>query len=186
MVTRLLCLHAFGLTKNDPSRPPGGRRKKEKRHRASETTGGIHGFSLLELVVVVLLMSLAMTLFLGYNFRQESSVRLQAQAQAIAQLIRAMQSTSIVRGEDILLVYDPKKHELRSSLTNRAVSLGDDLSLYIQGEQVTKQRNVAVFYPDGTGVCDQLTVGSTNLEHRISLQVDPLFGDVRLVENDAS
>ncbi|MFO7803234.1 MAG: type II secretion system protein [Desulfovermiculus sp.] len=140
------------------------------------------GFTLFELLVVLLIMSVSLGLFLGFNFRQQESIELQGQGHAIVQVMRAAKSTAIVRGESNVCLYDPKIKTVHSQLDKRRHTLSAKLELHINDDRVEEEAELAVFYPDGAAEAEKIVLRSTESGQTIAIQIDPLFGDIQLAE----
>lgn len=143
------------------------------------------GFTLFELLVVLLIMSVSLGLFLGFNFRQQEAIELQGQGHAIAQVMRAAKSTAIVRGESNACLYDPKIKTVHSQLNKRRHTLPSRLELHINDTRVDDEAELAVFYPDGAAETEKIVLHSTESDQTIAIQIDPLFGDIQLAEDQA-
>ncbi len=143
------------------------------------------GFTLFELLVVLLIMSVSLGLFLGFNFRQQESIELHGQGHAVVQLMRAAKSTAIVRGESNACLYDPQIKTVYSRLENRRHTFPSKLELHINGARVEEETELAVFYPDGAAETEKIVLHSTESDQTIAIQIDPLFGDIQLAEQQA-
>ncbi len=140
------------------------------------------GFTLFELLVVLLIMSVSLGLFLGFNFRQQESIQLQGQGHAVAQLMRAAKSTAIVRGESNACFYDPKTATVSTSLDQRKHTLAAKIELRINDTPVEEKVELAVFYPDGAAETENMTLQSSESGQTVAIHIDPLFGDIQLTE----
>jgi prepilin-type N-terminal cleavage/methylation domain-containing protein len=138
------------------------------------------GFTLFELLVVLLIMSVSLGLFLGFNFRQQESIQLQGQGHAVAQLMRAAKSTAIVRGESNACFYDPKTATVSTSLDQREHTLSATIELRINDTSVEEKVELAVFYPDGAAETENITLRSAESGQTVTIHIDPLFGDIQL------
>lgn len=138
------------------------------------------GFSLLELLVVMLIMSVAMGLFLGYNHAQRDTARLRSAANEAAQFLRMAQGFALLEGRDNECVYVPAGHRLREKLRGRELVLPDVVRLIAQeqGPDGEEQVSVALFYADGSARADALTLAAG--ERKMALWVDPVLGEVQV------
>ncbi len=140
------------------------------------------GFSLFELLVVILIMSVSLGLFLGFNYRQQESIELKAQGHAVVQLMRAAKSTAIVQGHDNRCVYHPQENSIRTSLDQRQETLASNVLVKIQDLPVDKKTELAVFYADGSAWAETISLQTKDNAHAVSIEVEPLFGEIRLVD----
>ena len=136
------------------------------------------GFSLFELLVVILIISVSLGLFLGFNYRQQESTQLRAQAYAVGQLMQAAKSTAIVQGETNTCLYDPEKNTIRTTLKERSQRLPEDIFLLVNDRRVEKETKIAVFYAQGSAVAEKVAVTSQGRKHTVIIQVDPLYGKI--------
>ncbi len=141
---------------------------------------GAPGFSLFELLVVVLIMSVSLGLFLGFNYRQQASVQLKAQGHALVQLMRAARSTAIVRGQSNRCLYDPQTRTVRTSIKGQVHALPSSVELLLKDAGPEEKVELAVFYPDGSAETEEISLRSTEGDQHVGVQVDPLFGEIRL------
>ena len=140
------------------------------------------GFSLFELLVVILIISVSLGLFLGFNYRQQESTQLRAQAYAVGQLMQAAKSTAIVQGETNTCLYDPEKNTIRTTFKGRSQRLPEDIFLLVNDHRVDEETKIAVFYAQGSAVAEKVAVTSKDEEHTVMIRIDPLFGDIRFVD----
>ena len=140
------------------------------------------GFSLFELLVVLIIMSVTLGLFLGFNFRQQAAVELRGQGHAIVQLMRAAQSMAIVRGVPNKCLYDPEDKTVRTTLGGRRHTLPSPVELRIGDLRIEERVELAVFYPDGAAETENISLHSMERDQSVSIQIDPLFGDIQLAD----
>ena len=142
-----------------------------------------HGFTLFELLVVLLIMSVGLGLFLGFNYRQQAAVAFKAQGHALVQLMRAAKSTAIVRGETNACIYDPKDNAVHTHIEKRKHTLASMLELHINGSRVQETTELAIFYPDGAAEAEKIVLHSSETDQVLVIRIHPLFGDIELADN---
>lgn len=141
-----------------------------------------NGFSLLELLVVMLIMSIALGLFLGYNFAQRDTAQLRSAANEAVQFLRMAQGFALLEGTDNECLYLSEGHLLRESLRGRELTLPEVVRL-VPGDQVSRNEDVlsmAMFYSDGSARADVITL--TVDDWKMVLTVDPILGDTSMEE----
>jgi general secretion pathway protein H len=137
------------------------------------------GFTLLELLVVILILSIAMGMFLRFNLGQIEAVRLKTKAQEMVQLLRASQSYAIVLGRQNRCVYDPESNRLVEELHHKSVQFSEPFQLDINDTALDEERVLAIFYPDGSAWAESLKLKYKG--RSAALEVEPFFGQVALV-----
>lgn len=132
----------------------------------------------MELLVVVLIMTMSMSLFLGYNFRQRDMVQLRSAARDVHQWMRASRSHALVQGQDNLGEYDVRGHELRSSLRERTLNLPDAVRLVLAEGESRGVVPVFHFFADGSAERSQVVLRIEDRE--IKILVDPVLGETSI------
>ena len=141
------------------------------------------GFTLLEIIVVLVIVGLAMTLVLPMVGRGASSADLKASARSLAAGLRTAQSTAMSTRRDALLTVDVDSRLFTFSGEPRSHKLPDgvDLKLYTaQAEVETERKGSIRFYPDGSSTGGRITVSSG--ERKFLVDVDWLTGRVSIGE----
>lgn len=153
------------------------------------------GFSLVEILVVVAIMSLGIGVFLGVNFNQRQALLWRTKLREFQVGLRAARSQAILHRGQNDLVYYPEAKICRQTLSERRVELGEAISFELnaaQQEKLEAARQAAdadqevslvlfSFYPDGGAAGAPLILRSGR--RRARLLVDPLTGSVSLEED---
>ncbi len=133
------------------------------------------GFSLLELLVVLLIISVAGGLFFGMNFRQKEAIEARAFASELSQFMRTARSHAILEGRDNLCEYNPEAASVQETLRGKTIKAPQGVQLVFEdardGESV-----FAIFFADGSMVVDDFVV--TSGEFRLFPVVDPFLGRI--------
>jgi len=132
--------------------------------------------------VVLLILSVSLGLFLGFNYQQQARVELKAQGHAVIQFMRAAKSTAIIRGEVNTCLYNPQSNTMRTTLKGRVQKLSSQIELRIGDSEVDDESELAVFYPDGAAETEDISLTLLDSEETIIIHIDPLFGDIELVD----
>jgi general secretion pathway protein H len=141
------------------------------------------GFTLLEILMVLVIMAGAMVLVLSMVGRGASSADLKASARALAAGLRSAQSTAMATRRDALLTIDVEQRRFSFGRDESPHKLPDgiDLKLYTaQAEVETERKGSIRFYPDGSSSGGRITVSSG--ERKYLVDVDWLTGRVSIGE----
>lgn len=137
------------------------------------------GFTLLELVVVLVIAAAIYALLLGVPMRGATSADLKAAARTIASGLRQAQTTAMATRRDATLNLDLESREFTVAGDKEPRKLpGDvDLKLYTAESEVTSEHTGAIrFYPDGSSTGGRITLASG--KRRYVVDVDWLTGRV--------
>jgi general secretion pathway protein H len=139
------------------------------------------GFTILELLVVLVIGAIAYSLVLGVPFRGASIADLKAAARTLASGLRQAQSTAMATRRDALLTIDLEAREFQVTGVEATRSLPKDLevSLYTAQQEVTSDKKGAIrFYPDGSSTGGRITLAVK--ERKYLVDVDWLTGRVSI------
>ena len=139
------------------------------------------GFTLLELMVVLVIGAIAYVVILGVPLRGASTADLKAAARTLAAGLRQAQTTAMATRRDAILTLDLDAREFEVSGTAGARSLprGIELKLYTaQTEAVSEKKGGIRFYPDGSSTGGRITVASG--ERKYLVDVDWITGRVSI------
>jgi general secretion pathway protein H len=140
-----------------------------------------NGFTLLEVMIVLVLGSIAYAVILGSPFGAASAGDLKAAARTLAAGLRTAQTTAMVTRRDALLTLDMDAREFVAAGDEHLHKLSDriELKLYTaQSEVVSEKRGSIRFYPDGSSTGGRITVSSG--ERKFVVDVDWLTGRVSI------
>lgn len=149
--------------------------------RAARRPGRQAGFTLLELMVVLVIGAIAYTVILGVPFRGPSTADLKAAARTVAAGLRQAQTTAMATRRDATLTLDLDTREFEVSGTPGARSLPRDIELKLhtaQAEAVSQTKGAIRFYPDGSSTGGRITVASG--ERKYLVDVDWITGRVSI------
>ena len=136
------------------------------------------GFTLLELMVVLVIGAIAYALILGVPLRGASSADLKSAARTLASGLRQAQMTAMATRRDALLTLDVEEraYQVQGDETRRLPD-GIDLKLFTaQAETLSERRGAIRFYPDGSSTGGRITVSAG--ERKFLVDVDWLTGRV--------
>ncbi len=152
--------------------------------RKARRGSGRSGFSLLELLVVMVIMSVSMGVFLGYNYNQRDSVRLRSAAGETTQFLRLAQGFALLESRDNACVYDTRSHVLREKLRGRELALPEVVTVSLDGVagrgggQAGEELPVTLFYADGSSQGGDILFTAAGVEVRV--RIDPVLGEARV------
>jgi general secretion pathway protein H len=139
------------------------------------------GFTILELLVVLVIGAIAYSILLGVPFRGPSVADLKAASRTLASGLRQAQSTALATRRDALLTLDldSREFEVTGGHGPRALPRELELKLYTAQQEVASERKGAIrFYPDGSSTGGRITVASG--ERKFLVDVDWLTGRVTI------
>ncbi|WP_045221774.1 prepilin-type N-terminal cleavage/methylation domain-containing protein [Desulfonatronum thioautotrophicum] len=140
------------------------------------------GFSLLELLVVVLIMGAAMGVLFGYNYTQRETVRLRSSVGEVGQFLRMAQGLAILEGQDNGVVFLAERHVLRETLRGRELTLPEVVRLVGNGGGTEgEESRLVLFFADGSAMGEDLLF--TAAEREIRLRIDPILGEAKVVDD---
>jgi general secretion pathway protein H len=141
------------------------------------------GFTLLEVIVVLVIAAIAYGLILGVPMRGASSADLKAASRALAAGLRQAQTTAMATRRDAVLTVDLDAREfvVGGDAAVRKLPDGIELKLYTAQTEVSSERRGAIrFYPDGSSTGGRITVASG--ERQYLVDVDWLTGKVSIAD----
>ena len=139
------------------------------------------GFTILEVIVVLVLGAILYSIVLAVPMRGASSSDLKAAARALASGLRQAQSTAMATRRDAVLSLDleAREYAMPGEAAARRLPEGIDLKLYTaQSEVASAQKGGIRFYPDGSSTGGRITVSSGERSFRVD--VDWLTGRVTI------
>ena len=139
------------------------------------------GFTILEVLVVLVIGAIAYSLVLGVPFRGASFADLKAAARTVASGLRQAQSTAMATRRDALLTIDLDAREFQVTGSEAPRNLPKDLeiSLYTAQQEVSSEKKGAIrFYPDGSSTGGRITLAVK--ERKYLVDVDWLTGRVSI------
>jgi general secretion pathway protein H len=139
------------------------------------------GFTILELLVVLVIGAVAYALVLGVPFRGASIADLKAAARTLASGLRQAQTTAMATRRDALLTIDLDAREFQVTGSEATRNLPKDLeiSLYTAQQEVTSEKKGSIrFYPDGSSTGGRITLAVK--ERKYLVDVDWLTGRVSI------
>lgn len=141
------------------------------------------GFTLLEIMVVLVIAAAAYAVLLSGPLGKASAADLKAAARTLASGLRQAQTTAMATRKDAVLTIDVESKEFVTTLdtTPRKLPGNLELKLYAAQSEVSSERRGSIrFYPDGSSTGGRITVGSG--ERKYLVDVDWLTGRVTINE----
>jgi general secretion pathway protein H len=142
-----------------------------------------HGFTLLEMMVVLVIAAIAYAVLLSAPLGKASAADLKAAARTLASGLRQAQTTAMATRKDAVLTIDVESREYVTTLdtTPRKLPENLELKLYAAQSEVSSERRGSIrFYPDGSSTGGRITVASG--ERKYLVDVDWLTGRVSINE----
>ena len=158
------------------------------------------GFTLVELIVVVAIMGMGLSLFLGINYRQREAFRWRANLRELHVFLKLARSYAVLERRRNECLYSPEQRSFNENLRGKQVELAPGVKLVLSDEQqvlvealendvevgevdteAAKPEAVMVtFYADGGASGGPLEIRSGR--RGAFLEVDPLTGAVKVEE----
>lgn len=142
---------------------------------------GEAGFTILEVLAVLVIAAIAYVLVLGVPMRGASVYDLKSAARTLASGLRQAQTTAMATRRDTLLTLDMESKEFVVPGVADARRLPQELDFKLftaQTEVTSETRGSIRFYPDGSSTGGRITVSSG--ERRYLVDVDWLTGRVSI------
>jgi general secretion pathway protein H len=143
--------------------------------------GRERGFTLLEMLVVLVIAAAAYTVLLAAPLGKASAADLKAAARTLASGLRQAQTTAMATRKDAVLTIDVESREFVTTVSATPQKLPDnlELKLYAAQSEVSSERRGSIrFYPDGSSTGGRITVASG--ERKYLVDVDWLTGRVSI------
>jgi len=144
-------------------------------------TSRTRGFTLLEILLVLVIGAAAYAILLSVPFRGASSADLKSAARTLAAGLRHAQATAMATRRDAVLTVDVEEREFIVSGERAARQLPKalEIKLFTAQSEVTSERRGAIrFYPDGSSTGGRITVSAG--ERKFLVDVDWLTGRVAI------
>lgn len=144
---------------------------------------GERGFSLLELLLVLVIAAAGYALVVRFTSSGVSGAELKSAARAVAAGLRDARGTAIAHQDSATLTLDVERRRFEVSGGKRPRTLPQRLELKLytaQSEIVDEGRGAIRFYPDGSSTGGRITLASG--QRKLLVDVDWLTGRVSIKE----
>lgn len=141
------------------------------------------GFTLLELLVVLVIASLVLTMTAVFLAGGTKTATLKSAAREIASAVRITQSEAIKRNREVVFVLDVEARQYTVGDNFRRGELPRNLTLELfttQGERLDETKAGIRFFPDGSSTGGKITVA--NATHSYDVLINWLTGRVAIRE----
>lgn len=137
------------------------------------------GFTLIELMLVIVLIAMAYVLVPRYLFSGVSGADLKASSRDIAAGLRMARAEAVTSRRDTSLVLDLDKRNFTVAGGTRQLPEAVELKLFTAQSEIVNERQGAIrFFPDGSSTGGRITVASG--ERKYEVDVDWLTGRVSI------
>jgi len=146
---------------------------------------GQHGFTLLELLVVLVIAVLLVAVVPPLISGMSGATELRSAARQLAAGLRFARNEAVTRQREAVLTLDLSKHRFAVSGDPREIALPESLSLHLytaQSELLDQATGNIRFFPDGSSTGGAVTVSGPKLAYRVN--VDWLTGAIAIVEQE--
>lgn len=144
--------------------------------------GGQRGFSLIEMIAVIILIGIVMTLVSMSFSKSINSAKIRSASREVVAALRYTRGQAIVKGKQQVLLVDTKDNTYLAP-GKPVKELPKKMSLAIEtaaGEQVSDTSGGIRFFPDGSSTGGNIRVYAGEREWRVN--VAWLTGDIALEE----
>ena len=143
------------------------------------------GYTLMEILVVVLLLSISLGVFVGFNFSQRDSYKLKSAARQVYSFLRASRAFAVIDSKDNTVHYAPGAKVLSEELRGKSLSLPKGVKVDIEdtGEEDDSENSnipLARFYADGSA--QSVRIGIAIKDRKMTVKVDPVLGEASIVK----
>lgn len=142
------------------------------------------GFTLLELLVVLVIIGLTVSLIPGFLLRDSPSAILDRAVGSVADGLRTTRSQAVLDNRENVFAIDVESRQFRAGPSAIPVQIGGDIPLQLltaQSERSGETSGRIRFFPDGSSTGGRIVLGSA--DDRREIEIDWLTGDI-LVEPD--
>lgn len=121
---------------------------------------GVGGFTLVELVIVLVVSVLGMALLANRIGAGNETTRLQAAARDVASALRYAQGEALITRQPVGVAVDLDRNSYRISNGNRVYQLPSqlDISLVVAAEEFAGGEGAIRFFPDGSSTGGRITL----------------------------
>ncbi len=146
------------------------------------------GFTLLELLVVLIIMTLMIALVPPLLSGVGLSTEVRGAARELASGLRAARSDAVIRQQPVALTVDLERRQASVAGRSRLITLPASEAVLIRlytarSELIDEQRGGIRFFPDGSSTGGYIALIDGPVEYRVN--VDWLTGHVRIEDRDA-
>ncbi len=141
------------------------------------------GFTLLELMVVLLIIGLLLVLVPGHLWRSHAGLEVQVAARALADGLRQTRSDALVTNRERVFTVDVAGHRFRPGQDRQLESLNAGLRLGLdtaRSELIDAASGQIRFFPDGSSTGGRITL--TMQAQQAEVTVDWLTGQVAIAD----
>jgi general secretion pathway protein H len=142
------------------------------------------GFSLLEIVLVVVLAALAFTLVPRLFGSGVSGAELKSSVRSIASSMKLARDAAINTRREAFVTVNVQSHEVSTTFDSRVLKLHDDIALKLftaQSDQISAGTASFRFYPDGSSNGGRVTLIANARE--FAIDIDWLTGRVTVIDS---
>ena len=140
------------------------------------------GFTLIELIIVVLLISISLGVLAGRNYSQQDSLKLRTAARNLYSFLLGARSAAVLGRAENRCVYHRAAATVSDTLRQRQLRLPPAVALIppaaLDDDPPLPQWDIVTYYADGSsaGAAVTLRCGASQLQ----LRVDPVLGFVAI------
>lgn len=131
------------------------------------------GYTLLELLVVLVIATLLLGLVVPRFFAALPGVELKTSVQQIAALLRQARSQAIAENREVIVVYDPEQRGIRLQDSSRLLRWSESVQMNWQpgGRMLFEEQEKGIsFFPDGSSSGGVAGLKTKSQQYQITIQ----------------
>lgn len=130
------------------------------------------------MIVVLVLLGVSLSLFLGFNFRSLEGMRLRTTGKDLYQFFKGARSAAMIQDTPNACLYYPANATIQEGLRNRHMFLPSGVAIILEDPPNDDEEPIALttFYPDGTAVTNTILLGVG--ERRLAISIHPILGRI--------
>lgn len=138
-----------------------------------------NGFTIIEIVVVMLIIALGSSVFLGYQLSQRETLQLRSGGRQLALYLRQAKSYAVLKGAANSCYYQTETRTISQDLNDRSLTLPGGVILRLTGQSSgSKELLITRFFADGSSLLSTFAI--VNQDRSMQCRIDPILGTVDL------
>ncbi len=133
---------------------------KRRSRLARVAAGHEAGFSMLEMVVVLAIVSIAMAVTIPALGKRNDFTILRAEAAGLAAKLRLLRSKAMQTNQMASMIFQPKTSSYMATGARAETALHPDIAMQVTAQPLDGRTGQVLFYPDGSSTGGQVKLSS--------------------------